>query len=343
MDQTAGAVSWDRMTGNDDFALAMNRIDGIDVASIPMAEPIVLNSSEIPVSHTINNSFEHVYTDRSSPEVPLPSYLHSGSSRIQPTRTSTNTSRSSIFHFRRRLSTQPSSPSSSLEGQANTSTRSAISGDDNNDGDEGGARSRFPSVGRSVVDAIRGERSFSPEIPVTRSANRRSSTRDSTARVMRFLSRSDVSRRISVVAPHLETLFAGRRPQTAHSTTNNTAKAVSETGLNASSKRKMVPKIKETMQKLGIDNDQPRSSRAMTPDKCSICLEVPTKLTASLTFPCLHTFCDDCISHWVKTKNSCPNCQANVTRIVYNLRSEHVSVKSSRNIYQICIWKQVSN
>lgn len=104
--------------------------------------------------------------------------------------------------------------------------------------------------------------------------------------------------------------------------------------LNNSTRKKIMPKVKETMEKIGIATGEERALRALTPDACTVCLEVPEPLTASLSYPCLHTFCEECISKWVQTKSTCPNCQANVTRILFNLRGENdydVKTVESRN------------
>ncbi|OWA51848.1 hypothetical protein BV898_16310 [Hypsibius exemplaris] len=92
--------------------------------------------------------------------------------------------------------------------------------------------------------------------------------------------------------------------------------------LTQMTKNKISPQVRKVMGKLGVEFGDARSSRAMTPDPCSICFELPTIANASLAYPCLHAFCDACISEWVKTKNSCPNCQAACTKILYNLRAE---------------------
>jgi Zinc finger, C3HC4 type (RING finger) len=101
--------------------------------------------------------------------------------------------------------------------------------------------------------------------------------------------------------------------------------------LTPMAKKNISPQVRKVMGKLGMEfGEEARSSRALTPDPCSICFELPTVKNASLAYPCLHTFCDACISEWVKTKSSCPNCQAACTKILYNLRAELVSFFNSK-------------
>ncbi|GAU99408.1 hypothetical protein RvY_10418 [Ramazzottius varieornatus] len=321
------STNWEALLNSRD----MDRIDGIPN---PETDDMELDMETEPPSTEL--AFANPLPRRTGPEVPfrLPSNDHNYARRESSAEHSSPEIASNVRSFTFRPlsrstanidlteSSSSSSLSSSLEGQANNSTISSItsSGENRN---EGGFRSRFSARLRnaslSLLGAVTGRRSASPEIPLpSRSMARRAAASreaDRPRRVLRPPSRH--TPRFTDMSPSLDSLFSNFLPRSA------TVSKVGETGLNASSKKKILPKLKETMQKLGIDSDQPRSSRAMTPDKCSICLEVPTKLTASLTFPCLHTFCEECISHWVKTKNSCPNCQANVTRIVFNLRSEH--------------------
>lgn len=50
---------------------------------------------------------------------------------------------------------------------------------------------------------------------------------------------------------------------------------------------------------------------------CSICLESIKQRT--VIDPCMHEFCQECITEWTKLKNTCPACRAVGKKLLCNI------------------------
>ena len=64
--------------------------------------------------------------------------------------------------------------------------------------------------------------------------------------------------------------------------------------------------------------DQFVDQEAAVSFRCSICLGVPCKPVKT---PCFHSFCEECIGHWIRLNNVCP---------VYRTCVEECEVESFR-------------
>ena len=53
---------------------------------------------------------------------------------------------------------------------------------------------------------------------------------------------------------------------------------------------------------------------------CSICIDEIKEVCYTDT--CLHRFCFNCLSEWVKRKHVCPMCKADFTAIIHNIKSD---------------------
>ena len=54
--------------------------------------------------------------------------------------------------------------------------------------------------------------------------------------------------------------------------------------------------------------------------QCPICLEFKSKQFETLTKPCNHRFCNECIQHWIensKRDSECPVCRAKILDVMF--------------------------
>lgn len=63
-----------------------------------------------------------------------------------------------------------------------------------------------------------------------------------------------------------------------------------------------------------LDHDYPVCHRHGGNKECSICLKSHDKLQPCSRLPCKHNFHKKCISRWLQSHNTCPNCRARVVR-----------------------------
>ncbi|KAK4609280.1 hypothetical protein CLAFUW4_14493 [Fulvia fulva] len=53
--------------------------------------------------------------------------------------------------------------------------------------------------------------------------------------------------------------------------------------------------------------DQASNTASNTLTECPICYDI---VTNTFTTPCNHTFCHGCLSTWLRTSTTCPNCRS---------------------------------
>ncbi len=70
----------------------------------------------------------------------------------------------------------------------------------------------------------------------------------------------------------------------------------------------------------GRSNGSRRGNDEVSSENCAICLENITN--RSLTDPCLHAFCFDCICQWSRQSHKCPICRTRYCNIFHNIRSD---------------------
>ncbi|KXS94170.1 hypothetical protein AC578_1514 [Pseudocercospora eumusae] len=60
-----------------------------------------------------------------------------------------------------------------------------------------------------------------------------------------------------------------------------------------------------------LEHDPAAAGSTSVSGECPICYE---KIESSFTTSCNHTFCRQCLKHWLRTSTTCPNCRAALCR-----------------------------
>lgn len=71
-------------------------------------------------------------------------------------------------------------------------------------------------------------------------------------------------------------------------------------------------RCKEKYYKLKLKIYRVKSNDNLLLDECSICLEKYKVNDKIMDLKCRHSFHKDCINHWLKNNNTCPQCRENI-------------------------------